>query len=226
MNFTTSDILFHLFAGIATISALLVVFMPNPIYSAFFLALVMSVLGAFFFMLDAPFLAVAQILVYAGAVMVLFTMVMMLFDLKKDMDDMARLSPVTFLKITGAGILCGILMGMGWLVSHDGAGMIRMATEVPVANQQVVLKNLGNAPTNAMTNPEELKDEVDEITQNKQAGKDLFKDYSETQKLSVKLFSKFVFAFEILSVLLLVAIVGAVALAKSKGGTHHVIRRP
>jgi NADH:ubiquinone oxidoreductase subunit 6 (subunit J) len=43
-----------------------------------------------------------------------------------------------------------------------------------------------------------------------------------TVALSRVLFSKFVFAFEAVSVLLLVAIVGSVALAKSKGGTHHV----
>ncbi len=222
MDITPQDIVFHIFAGVATVGSILVVFMANPIYCSFFLALVMSALGGLFFVLDAAFVAAAQIIVYAGAVMVLFVMVMMIFDLKKDSEDLTGFSPMTFLKIVFVGALCGVLMGVGWLAS--GA----TATPPVDLNEQksVMIKNLSTAPTSAVTDAEDLKKEVVEITQNPQAGKDIFKDYSDTQKLSLKLFSKFVFAFEALSVLLLVAIVGSVALAKSRGGTHHGLKRP
>lgn len=222
IDLTLHDVLFHSFAAISTIFALLVILVPNPIYSSFFLALVMSVLGAMFFMLDAQFVAGAQITVYAGAVMVLFVMVMMLFDLKKDVDDVARFTPMTLIKILSCGVLCGIFVGLGFLMSKDGVGFIAMGSQDKAA--AVILKNPYSAPTMDTSNPELLKEEVLEITQSKAAANDLFKDYTATQKLSLKLFSKFIFAFEILSVLLLVAIVGAVALAKSKGGTHHAKR--
>src|ERR1700677_918812 len=98
---TGEDILFHAFAAVAVISALLVVFLSSPIYSALFLALTMSVLGIFFFMLQAPFVAVAQVTVYAGAVMVLFIMVVMLFDLNREHEDILKFSPVMIAKLFG-----------------------------------------------------------------------------------------------------------------------------
>lgn len=225
MDLSSFDILFYIFSSVAVLAALLVVFVSNPIYSALFLVVVMSILGILFFALDAHFVAATQIIVYAGAVMVLFVMVMMLFDLKKDRDDVAKFSPNTILKILGCGIVCGVLVGAGMMVTSDGAGFIETAT-ADKPTQPMVLKNEINAPTTETTNPEELKKEVVEITQNPQAGNEIFTNYTDTQKLSLRLFSKFIFVFELLSVLLLVAIVGAVALAKSKGGTHNASRRP
>lgn len=167
-------------------------------------------------------LAGAQITVYAGAVMVLFIMVMMLFDLKKETDDVSRFTPMALVKILSCGVLCGVIVGLGTLMSKDGGGLITIGSQDKVA--PVVLKNPYSAPTKDTSNPDLLKEEVLEITQSKAAANDLFKDYSATQKLSLKLYSKYIFGFEIVSVLLLVAIVGAVALAKSKGGTHNVKR--
>jgi NADH-quinone oxidoreductase subunit J len=223
MQMGLSDIVFYIFAFISIVSALAVIFVPNPIYSSFFLALVMSILSAVFFMLEAPFVAASQMIVYAGAVMVLFVMVMMLFDLKKDAEDVSKFSAQTFLKIIGCGILCGIFMGTGWAVSPDGTGYISKFTQPK--KEAVTLADPSQSNAVNMTNPEEVKKEVVELTQNPQAASEVFKDYTETQKLSLKIFSKYVFAFEILSLLLLVAIIGSVALAKSRGGTHHAVKR-
>jgi NADH-quinone oxidoreductase subunit J len=85
MNMET--VLFYLFAAIAVLSALLVVANPfsrNPVTSAMFLVLTMASLAGLFVLLHAFFLAAAQILVYAGAVMVLFLFVIMLLDLKAE----------------------------------------------------------------------------------------------------------------------------------------------
>jgi NADH:ubiquinone oxidoreductase subunit 6 (subunit J) len=128
-------------------------------------------------------------------------------------------------KIIAAGVLCGILIGTGWLVSSDGAGVFHIFPSSKSETENI-FNNNSAAPTKTVLNAEDLKTEVAEITQNQGDAKNLFKDYSETQKLSVKLYSKYIFAIEVLGVVMLVGIVGAVALARSKGGTHHVVRRP
>ena len=79
--------LFYVFAAMAVLSALLVVANPfsrNPVTSAMFLVLTMASLAGLFVLLHAFFLAAVQILVYAGAVMVLFLFVIMLLDLKEE----------------------------------------------------------------------------------------------------------------------------------------------
>jgi NADH-quinone oxidoreductase subunit J len=82
-----ADFLFYLFAGLAVVCGLLVVVNPfsrNPVTSAMFLVLTMIWLAGLFVLLQAYFLAAVQILVYAGAVMVLFLFVIMLFNLKEE----------------------------------------------------------------------------------------------------------------------------------------------
>jgi len=238
MALTSEDILFHAFAAVATISAILVVFLSNPIYSALFLALTMSVLSIFYFMLNAPFVAVAQLTVYAGAVMVLFIMVVMLFDLKREHEDVLKISPVMIAKIIGAALLCGFLVGVSWL--GMSANQNNPST---VVAPQTMAKDLDKTkPVVAMADkPENPDEDLTAAEQNnlvdvKGAPETAKKDvptketrlspdeFGSTASLSKKLFSKYVFAFEAVSLLLLVAIVGAVALAKSRGGTHHVAR--
>ena len=85
-----SGALFYFLAMAIIIFSLAVIMSPNPIYSALFLALTMITLAFMFFMLNAPFIAGVQLIVYAGAVVVLFVMVMMLFDLKKEKEAFAK----------------------------------------------------------------------------------------------------------------------------------------
>ena len=83
----TQDILFYVFAGVTLLCALLVVgnpFSRNPVTSAMFLVLTIAGLAGLFVLLHAFFLAAVQVLVYAGAVMVLFLFVIMLLDLKEE----------------------------------------------------------------------------------------------------------------------------------------------
>src|SRR6267143_6761371 len=79
--------LFYIFSALTLLCALLVVANPfsrNPITSAMFLVLTIASLAGIFVLLDAFFLAAVQILVYAGAVIVLFLFVIMLLDLKAE----------------------------------------------------------------------------------------------------------------------------------------------
>ena len=89
---TADAFLFWFLAFVTLASGLGVVLMSNPIYSALSLAMAMVGVSAIFVTLNAFFIAGVQLIVYAGAVMVLFTMVIMLFDLKKDGGSSPRVS--------------------------------------------------------------------------------------------------------------------------------------
>jgi NADH-quinone oxidoreductase subunit J len=79
-------ILFYVFAAIAVASALVVVGQRNPMYSAFALIVTLCSLSVIFGLLGSPFIAVLQVIVYAGAIMVLFLFVLMLLNVKKEED--------------------------------------------------------------------------------------------------------------------------------------------
>ena len=85
--------------------------MINPIYSALSLAMTMIGVAALFVTLDAYFLAGVQLIVYAGAVMVLFVMVLMLFDLKHELQAFTRGRFTGALKIASVGIISGLIVG-------------------------------------------------------------------------------------------------------------------
>lgn len=76
-----ADLLFWFFAGLAILGAALCVTRRSPVSSALWLVLTLFALAALFVMLDAQFLGVLQVLVYAGAIMVLFLFVIMLLNL-------------------------------------------------------------------------------------------------------------------------------------------------
>jgi NADH-quinone oxidoreductase subunit J len=78
-----ATILFILLAAVTLISALLVVLERNPVYSVLYLVLTLLGLALVYATLDAPFLAAIQVIVYAGAIMVLFLFVVMLLDLRR-----------------------------------------------------------------------------------------------------------------------------------------------
>ena len=94
-------ILFWIFAGIAVLSALLCITRTSPVASALWLVMTLFQIAALFVLLDAQFLAVLQVLVYAGAIMVLFLFVIMLLNLGRlsvsDMKGPAGLAVATFL---------------------------------------------------------------------------------------------------------------------------------
>src|SRR6185436_18082008 len=97
-----SEILFYIFALLTLVFGFLVIANPwsrNPVTSAMFLVLTIGSLAALFVLLHAFFLAAVQVLVYAGAVMVLFLFVIMLLDLPAEERR----------KIKLAGVLAGLI---------------------------------------------------------------------------------------------------------------------
>ena len=170
---TADTFLFWLLAVVTLVSGLGVVLVGNPVYSALCLAMTMVGVSAIFATLGAYFIAGVQMIVYAGAVMVLFVMVLMLFDLKTEIATFSRGRFSGAIKIAVVGVLAGLL-----------AGAFAMTTTLS-----------GSSEASAVVG-------------------------DTTKSLGALLFTKYVFGFEALGILLLVIAIGVVGLARSKGGTH------
>ena len=88
MNIFASDILFYVFGALAVVLSLMVVFMRNPVSSAMMMALSFGATAAVMIGLGAHFLGILQILVYAGAIMVLFAFIIMLLNVKQETSSL------------------------------------------------------------------------------------------------------------------------------------------
>lgn len=86
------EILFYIFAGITVLTTIFVVWAKNPIYSVFSLIVSFFALACIYVLLGAHFIAIIQILVYAGAIMVLFLFVVMLLNLKDETKDRRKIN--------------------------------------------------------------------------------------------------------------------------------------
>lgn len=138
--------LFWFLALVTVVSGLSVVLMTNPIYSALSLAMTMIGVAALFVTLNAYFLAGVQLIVYAGAVMVLFVMVLMLFDLKHELQAFTRGRITGAIKIASVGILSGLIvgavtMGLKTAASLPGAANT-MAAAISKSNSTDTTKTL------------------------------------------------------------------------------------
>lgn len=171
--------LFLILAVIAVVSALAMLISSNAVYSALFLIMVFGVVSVFFLVLNAPFIAMVQVTVYAGAIMVLFMFVIMLLGAEK----LPRAKQATPWQQPLAVLLGLALLG--------------------VAGYALVARGLG--PTPGALQPETIK---------------AFGSPLEIGKL---LFTTYLFPFEVTSILLLAAMVGAIVLTKEE--KVKVIRR-
>ena len=104
---TSSLILFYLLAGLSVLFSLLVVFHRNVVYSALFLIITMGSLAGIYILLDAHFVWVIQVIVYAGAIMVLFLFVIILLDIR---SEPAPWAPPDRGRILIAVLLSGVLL--------------------------------------------------------------------------------------------------------------------
>lgn len=107
----TELITFYLFAGISVAAALGVLMHPNPVMSVLHLVGAMIGVAGLFLTLNAPFIALVQIMVYAGAVIILFLFVVMIFDIKNEGRAIFSYGVVTnSLKILFTGSFAGLLL--------------------------------------------------------------------------------------------------------------------
>jgi len=171
---SASLITFFVLAAIAIISALMVVANTNPVRSALSLVVTFLAVAAFYITLSAQFIAAVQIIVYAGAIMVLFLFVIMLLNLGAPAPVKERGSIQPKIAV-GLGIAFMMLLAVAPLASLPGV-------QTPASIKQV--QNMGT---------------VESI------GKAL---YSPALP--------WLFPFEITSILLLVAVIGAIIMAKRR----------
>ncbi|MBI5167711.1 MAG: NADH-quinone oxidoreductase subunit J [candidate division NC10 bacterium] len=164
--------LFIVLALVAMASAIAVIIQRNPVYSALYLILTFLSLAGLYLQLQAQFIAAIQVIVYAGAIMVLFLFVIMLLDLRKEEQRAVK---------GGYQLLIGLLLAailLGELGLVFGGGVLK---GVPGEFSPEKVSALGN-----------------------------------TQVVGRLLFTDFLLPFELTSVILLVAIVGAIVLAKRR----------
>ena len=132
------DYIFYFLAMLTFFSACGVILVQNPIYSALFLAISMIAVSAIFVTLDAAFVAGVQLIVYAGAVMVLFVMVLMLFDLKHEVDAFSKGIISGALKLSSVGVILGLILGSIYM----SADMVFNNQAVPVSANLDPVKGL------------------------------------------------------------------------------------
>jgi len=102
-------LLFYFLALMTIVTAVGVVMADNPLISALYLVLSMLGVAGLFFLLQAPFAGAVQILVYAGAVMVLFVLVLMLVDVNKEEEKFAGGNISALTKGLTVGVLAGLI---------------------------------------------------------------------------------------------------------------------
>jgi NADH-quinone oxidoreductase subunit J len=158
-------ILFIVFGGFCLAGAINLLLQSHPISSALSLVVVMTSLAVLYLLLGAEFLAAAQVIVYAGAIMVLFVFVVMLLNAGREERTLGSRAAA----IIGFPAVVAILGVVTTMVLH--------------------MEGLGSAA---------LRDGI-----------------TSTQELSIVLFTKLLLPFEVTSVLILIAIIGAVALARN-----------
>jgi NADH-quinone oxidoreductase subunit J len=157
---------FYFLSFLAVLSALMVVFSKSPIYSVLYLVITFFSVGGHYLLLSADFLFAVHIIVYAGAIMVLFLYVIMLLNLNQDMEPQ-KSTPFRFAAVITAGLLMVVVLGA---VRGSETAIVTFDSH----NNIGVVKNLGKL-----------------------------------------LFNEFLLPFEIVSILLLAAMVGAVMLGKT-----------
>ena len=182
--------LFFVFAVLAVSGALGMLISKSPIASALWTIMAMIAIACLYLTLNAAFIGVVQILVYAGAIMVLFLFVIMLLNL----DEAPRLGQVDWRKATafvlGVAVLAQLLAVVA--VNVLGPASTRVAVDARTVPAGTPAVSAGDAGAVAATDP------------------------TGVEALGVALLTDHAFSLEIIGVLLLGATIGAVLLAKKR----------
>ena len=160
---------FYIFAGIAVLASLGVIGQRNPMHSVMLLIVSFGALAGLYILLDAPFTAVTQIIIYAGAIMVLFLFVVMLLNAHTE-DDLPpqRIGP----RAMRIGIVLSLLLGAEVVWGLSRLGITTFSDDAAAVSK-----------------------------------------ISSVAEIGRQLFTVHAFAFEVTSILILVAMVGAVVIA-------------
>ena len=172
-----ADLLFYVFAAVALGGAFGVVTGRSPVASLLFMVVTLASIAGIFLLHNAHFLAAVQVIVYAGAIMVLFMFVIMLLNLGLDYQSDLKTGAWAMLSFVVAGLLAGVLARQ---MRIGGEG----AFAGPLPGAQAIDAALA--------------------------------EHGAVGAIAFPLFQEYVVPFEITGVLLLVAVVGAIVLAKRR----------
>lgn len=162
------QLVFYLFATVAIAAALVVVFQRRAIYSALALIVCFVSMAVLFYQLGAYFIAAIQVIVYAGAIMVLFLFVVMLIDPEAEVFSFSRARNLSLVAFPAAALFGFFVL---WCISELVLDDARSSDTAPLSGGSVDV-----------------------------VARDLFSDY--------------LLPFEVTSILILVAVLGAMVLAK------------
>jgi NADH-quinone oxidoreductase subunit J len=168
-------ILFYLFAAVTVAASALVIGQRNPVYSVMLLIASFGGLAGLYVLLDAPFAAVIQIIIYAGAIMVLFLFVVMLLNVpREDAAEYDRAHPLNRPGARRLGAVLAVLFAveLAWAVWHIRTRQPGSLAAVPAG------------------------------------------DVSSVREIGRVLFTDYALPFEVTSILILVALIGALVLAR------------
>jgi NADH-quinone oxidoreductase subunit J len=168
-------IAFYIFAAIAVLASLLVVGQRNPMYSVMLLIVSFGALAGLYVLLDAPFTAVTQIIIYAGAIMVLFLFVVMLLNVPREEPFPSVLAGMVGPAGMKLGVVLSVLLAVEMVWALSRIGTTAFSTDPAQVGAVSSVTNIGHM-----------------------------------------LFTQYAFAFEVTSILILVAMVGAVVLARKE----------
>ncbi|MFQ5651657.1 MAG: NADH-quinone oxidoreductase subunit J [bacterium] len=124
-----ASFLFFLFASIAIAAAVMVIWHRNAVYSALFLIVTLFALAGLYVLLQAPFIAAVHIIIYAGAIMVLFLFVIMLLDLQKDVRQKSSNKITRVAGLALAGIL---IVELAWFIKSGSTESMPLPKEALV----------------------------------------------------------------------------------------------
>jgi NADH-quinone oxidoreductase subunit J len=177
------QVIFFILAAIAISAALFVINVKSPVSSAMFLIVTMCSLAGLFALMGAIFLAALQVIVYAGAIMVLFLFVIMLLNLRRDEFGF---DPHRIQNYLGF-LLMAVILVQGILIS---SWAMKDFTDVP--KTAIESRAAGVVPDSMAV------------------------DYGSAHVVATTLFTRYAYPFEITSILLLAAIIGAVVIARRR----------
>lgn len=168
------QIFFYIFAIIAVISAIAVISSRNAVHSALYLIVCFLQVAAIFILLRSPFLAVVQVFIYVGAVMVLFLFAVMVLDIGKE-----KFGDHMHSQTIPAVIIVVSLLGFAGYLINSG----KITVPLGQYTEKVLEKN--------------------------------------TEVIGKALFTQYIFPFEVVSLLLLIALIGAIVLVMKERGADN-----
>jgi NADH-quinone oxidoreductase subunit J len=197
------DGVFLTVAAVAVVSALATIVTRSPVYAAIWFAMTLAGVSGVLLVLGAQFLGVATIVVYAGAILVMFLFVLMLAQ-PSGMASYDRVSNEPMLAAAAGAVLLGLLtLSIGRLSAAEPAACCRMPSRADA---------LAGATTAGPI-----------VTESGAAG--AADEGDEVARLGAELFGRHLFAVEVAGVLLLVALVGAIAVVSRGEATEADHRR-